>query len=107
MPTAEPVATLAPLDLEADVVTLTAALCDIPSVSRDEDAIATAIHNALRPLPHLNVTRHGNTVVARTDLGRHERVVLAVTSTRSLSPIRRTCRRAGWVTSWSGAAPWT
>jgi succinyl-diaminopimelate desuccinylase len=65
------------LDLDADVVTLTAALCDIPSVSQDEDAIATAIHTALRPLPHLSVTRRGNTVVARTELGRGERVVLA------------------------------
>jgi succinyl-diaminopimelate desuccinylase len=65
------------LDLDADVVTLTAALCDIPSVSQDEDAIATAIDAALRPLPHLTVTRHGNTVVARTELGRLERVLLA------------------------------
>ncbi len=32
---------------------------------------------ALRDLPHLEVTRIGNTVVARTDLGRDERVVLA------------------------------
>jgi succinyl-diaminopimelate desuccinylase len=66
-----------PLDLDADVVTLTVALCDIPSVSQDEDAIATAIAAALRPLPHLTVTRHGNTVVARTGLGRLERVLLA------------------------------
>jgi succinyl-diaminopimelate desuccinylase len=65
------------LDLAADVVTLTAALCDIASVSRDEDAVATAIDAALRPLGHLTVTRHGNTVVARTELGRAERVVLA------------------------------
>ena len=65
------------LDLDADVVTLTAALCDIASVSQDEDAVATAIDVALRPLDHLTVTRHGNTVVARTELGRDERVVLA------------------------------
>ena len=31
----------------------------------------------MRDLPHLEVTRIGNTVVARTDLGRDERVVLA------------------------------
>ena len=31
----------------------------------------------LRDLAHLEVTRIGNTVVARTDLGRDERVVLA------------------------------
>lgn len=66
-----------PLDLTGDVVTLTAALCDIPSVSRDEKAIADAVEAALTGLPHLTVTRIGNTLVARTDLGRAERVVLA------------------------------
>ncbi len=65
------------LDLDADVVTLTAALCDIASVSLDEGAIATAVEAALTPLTHLTVSRHGNTVVARTELGRSERVVLA------------------------------
>jgi succinyl-diaminopimelate desuccinylase len=71
-----PVDTVA-LDLSADVVTLTAALCDIESVSLDEDAICDAIESALAPLTHLTVTRIGNTLVARTDLGRDERVVLA------------------------------
>ncbi len=65
------------LDLSADVVTLTAALCDIESVSQDEAAICDAIEAALAPLHHLQVTRIGNTLVARTDLGRAERVVLA------------------------------
>lgn len=65
------------LDLSADIVTLTAALCDIESVSRDEQAICDAIEAALRPLTHLEVTRVGNSLVARTDLGRGERVVLA------------------------------
>ena len=65
------------LDLTADVVTLTAALCDIASVSRDEGPLAAAIEVALSPHCHLEVSRHGNTVVARTSLGRGERVVLA------------------------------
>lgn len=65
------------LDPTADVVSLTAALCDIESVSRNEAAIADAIQTALEPLTHLEVSRHGNTVVARTSLGRGERVVLA------------------------------
>jgi succinyl-diaminopimelate desuccinylase len=65
------------LDLHTDAVTLTRALCDIPSVSGDEDAIATAVTDALTQLPHLRVQRLGNNVVARTDLGRAERVVLA------------------------------
>jgi succinyl-diaminopimelate desuccinylase len=65
------------LDLSADATTLTAALCDIESVSRDEARIADAVEASLRPLGHLAVTRLGNTVVARTGLGRAERVVLA------------------------------
>ena len=65
------------LDLTADVVTLTQQLVDIESVSRDEQAIADVVEAALRPLAHLTVSRHGNTVVARTDLGRAERVVIA------------------------------
>jgi succinyl-diaminopimelate desuccinylase len=66
-----------PLDLTADVVTLTAALCDIESVSQDEAAVCDAIEEALRPLEHLMLTRIGNTVIARTELDRAERVVLA------------------------------
>ncbi|MGI8523552.1 MAG: succinyl-diaminopimelate desuccinylase [Nocardioides sp.] len=65
------------IDLDADVVTLTAQLVDIESVSQNEQAITDAVAAALRPLDHLSVTRHGNTVVARTDLGRGERVVIA------------------------------
>lgn len=65
------------LDLSADAVTLTEQLVDIESVSRNEQAIADAVEEALRGLGHLEVTRHGHTVVARTDLGRGERVVIA------------------------------
>ena len=65
------------LDLSDDVVTLTERLVDIESVSRDERQITDAVEAALAPLPHLSVLRRGNTVVARTDLGRGERVVLA------------------------------
>jgi succinyl-diaminopimelate desuccinylase len=65
------------LDLTADAVTLTRQLVDIESVSRNEQVIADAVEAALVALPHLTVTRHGHTVVARTDLGRGERVVIA------------------------------
>ncbi|MGH3171745.1 MAG: succinyl-diaminopimelate desuccinylase [Trebonia sp.] len=65
------------LDLSADGVTLTAALVDVASVSGDEKTLTDAVERALEPLPHLDVTRTGNTVVARTTLGRAERVVLA------------------------------
>jgi len=65
------------LDLSADGGTLTAALVDFSSVSGEEKALADAIEQALLAVPHLTVHRDGNTVVARTSLGRAERVVLA------------------------------
>ena len=65
------------LDLMTDVVTLTEQLVDIESVSRNEQVIADAVQAALAAYDHLAVSRHGNTVVARTDLGRPERVVIA------------------------------
>ena len=65
------------LDLTADAVDLTVQLVDIESVSRNEQAIADAVEEALRALGHLTVSRHGHTVVARTELGRGERVVIA------------------------------
>ena len=64
------------LDLGADVVNLTAALVDIPSESRHEQRLADEVEAALRLLDHVQVTLFGNTVVARTDLGRAQRVVL-------------------------------
>ncbi|MER7768540.1 succinyl-diaminopimelate desuccinylase [Kitasatospora sp. NPDC096140] len=66
-----------PLDLTLDGGTLTARLVDFPSVSGDEQALADAVEAALRGYPHLTVDRYGNNVVARTNLGRAERVVLA------------------------------
>ncbi|MEW2414747.1 succinyl-diaminopimelate desuccinylase [Streptomyces sp. NPDC046866] len=65
------------LDLTLDAAELTARLVDIPSVSGDEKVLADAVEQALRALPHLTVDRHGNNVVARTRLGRAERVILA------------------------------
>jgi succinyl-diaminopimelate desuccinylase len=65
------------LDLTADAVTLTRQLVDIESVSKNEEAIADAVETALQALPHLTVTRRGHTIVARTELGRGSRIVLA------------------------------
>ncbi|WP_163276300.1 succinyl-diaminopimelate desuccinylase [Cellulomonas iranensis] len=65
------------LDLSADVVTLTRQVCDLPSVSGDETRLADAVEAALRAHPHLEVLRDGDTVVARTHLGRERRVVVA------------------------------
>ncbi|WP_306209040.1 succinyl-diaminopimelate desuccinylase [Actinoplanes sp. RD1] len=65
------------LDLHDDVVSLTRALCDTPSVSGEEAALADAVEAALRKLGHLEVLRDGDAVVARTSLGRQKRIVLA------------------------------
>jgi len=65
------------LELSADPVELTAALVDVPSVSGTEDTLADMVEAALRALGHLEVTRSGNTVLARTNLGLASRVVLA------------------------------
>lgn len=65
------------LDLSADAVTLTAALVDVESVSLGEERLADLIEAALRDLDHLEVIRIGNSLVARTDLGHGERVVIA------------------------------
>jgi succinyl-diaminopimelate desuccinylase len=65
------------LDLAQDVGALAARIVDIESVSGDERALADAVEESLAPLRHLKVFRDGNAVVARTDLGRPERVVIA------------------------------
>ncbi|MCA6096247.1 succinyl-diaminopimelate desuccinylase [Streptomyces sp. SCA3-4] len=67
----------AALDLSLDAAALTAQLVDIRSESGAEKPLADAIERELRALPHLTVDRHGNNVVARTHLGRAERVILA------------------------------
>ncbi|MEQ4716855.1 succinyl-diaminopimelate desuccinylase [Nonomuraea sp. B19D2] len=65
------------LDLTQDVRALTAAIVDIESVSGGERALADAVERALSALPYLKVDRSGETVVARTELGRSERVLIA------------------------------
>jgi len=65
------------LDLGASSIELTRQLCDIESVSANEKTIADAIEASLVGLDHLTVTRHGDAVVARTQLGRPQRVVIA------------------------------
>ena len=65
------------LNLEADVVELTRIICDIESVSGNETRLADAIEASLKLYPHLQVIRDGDAVVARTNLGRASRVVIA------------------------------
>ncbi|GAA1522041.1 succinyl-diaminopimelate desuccinylase [Dactylosporangium maewongense] len=63
-------------DVLEDPVALTRALVDIESVSGDEAEIADQVQHALVGTG-LKVERFGHTIVARTELGRPERVVLA------------------------------
>lgn len=65
------------LDLRAPARSLVAALVDIESVSGNEDAITAAIEGTLGVLAHLSLQRDGNVLVARTSLGRSQRVLLA------------------------------
>lgn len=65
------------MHLAADPVELTAALVDLPSVSGDEERIADLVQRSLEQQTALEVTRSGNAVLARTNLGRPSRVVLA------------------------------
>jgi succinyl-diaminopimelate desuccinylase len=65
------------LDLRQDVALLTAALIDINSVSGNEKELADAVEHALRRIPQLDVIRDGDAIIARTALGREERVILA------------------------------
>ena len=65
------------LDPAGDLVRLLRDIVDIESVSGNEGPLADEVEAALRACPHLAVTRDGDTVIARTDLGRAQRVVIA------------------------------
>jgi len=65
------------LDPALDVVELTAAVCDIDSVSGNETALADAIENVLNDCAHLEVIRDGDALVARTNNGCATRVIIA------------------------------
>jgi succinyl-diaminopimelate desuccinylase len=61
----------------ADLLTATRDLMAVPSLSRDEGTLAGRVETALRACSWLDVTRVGDNVVARTSLGRSQRLVLA------------------------------
>jgi succinyl-diaminopimelate desuccinylase len=65
------------LDLKSDVVDLTRVICDIESVSGNEKELADAIESALKQYGHLEVIRDDDAIIARTNLGRDKRVVIA------------------------------
>jgi succinyl-diaminopimelate desuccinylase len=60
-----------------DLLGAVAELVDIPSVSHAEQAVADLVESRVRAVPGLEVHRLGDNVVARTMLGRSQRVVLA------------------------------
>ena len=60
-----------------DLLARTAALVDIASPSRDEAALVEVIETELRAMPALVVDRVGDNLVARTQLGRAQRIVFA------------------------------
>jgi succinyl-diaminopimelate desuccinylase len=72
-----PLQSAATLDLAGSSIDLTRQLCDIESVSGNETAIADAIEASLARYSHLEVIRDGDAVIARTNLGRAQRVVIA------------------------------
>ena len=61
----------------SDLLLRCAQLVDIPSVSHNEREITDFLEAELRAVPWLDVQRVGNNVVARTDLARAHRLVLA------------------------------
>ena len=65
------------LNTDADVIELTRQICDIESVSGNEKALADAIEAALKTASHLEVIRDGDAIVAKTNLGRTKRVIIA------------------------------
>ncbi|WP_026037760.1 succinyl-diaminopimelate desuccinylase [Salinibacterium sp. PAMC 21357] len=75
MPVTDP--TVPVLDLSASSIDLTRQLCDIESVSGNEQRIADAVETALSAFSHLEVIRDANAVIARTSGGKVQRVVIA------------------------------
>jgi len=65
------------LQPHGDLVDLFQGIVDIESVSGNEGPLADGVEGALRGLDHLDVVRDGDTVIARTALGRDQRVVIA------------------------------
>ncbi|TFD40959.1 succinyl-diaminopimelate desuccinylase [Cryobacterium sp. TMT1-2-1] len=67
----------AALNLAASSIDITREICDMESVSGNETGLADAIERTLSGLGHLEIIRDGDTIVARTNLGRAQRVVIA------------------------------
>ncbi|RLP76427.1 succinyl-diaminopimelate desuccinylase [Mycetocola tolaasinivorans] len=66
-----------PFDLTAGSIQLTQDLCDEASVSGGEAHLVDRLVATLEGFEHLELIRHGNTLTARTNLGRAQRVIIA------------------------------
>lgn len=64
-------------DFKVDPAELAFALVDFPSVSRGEKPLVDELEAIWRNYMHLQVSRIGNTLVARTNLGLAQRVIVA------------------------------
>ena len=61
----------------SELATLLREIIDVESVSGNERELADIVAARLADAPHLTLDRDGDCVVARTNLGRAERVVIA------------------------------
>jgi succinyl-diaminopimelate desuccinylase len=65
------------LNINQELSKLTLDLVNISSVSKDEKSIADLIAEALKKYSHLKITRVNNSIVAQTNFGNKQRVVIA------------------------------
>ncbi|MFW0178270.1 succinyl-diaminopimelate desuccinylase [Rothia sp. P7208] len=65
------------LNLSGDVAELCAQIIDIFSVSGHETELADAVEASLNSRKYLSVTRDGDSIIARTEWGKKQRVILA------------------------------
>ena len=65
------------MNINQELSKLTLDLVNISSVSKDEKSIADSIAEALKKIGHLKITRVNNSIVAQTNFGNKQRVVIA------------------------------
>ena len=65
------------MKIDQEIGALTLDLVNIASVSQDEQAIADSIQAALVEVKHLKVSRINNSIIAQTNFGSNQRVVIA------------------------------
>ena len=65
------------MNINQELSKLTLDLVNISSVSKDEKSIADSIAEALKKYSHLKITRVNNSIVAQTNFGNKQRVVIA------------------------------